>query len=263
MAFGLDLSTLGNLGRAASKGIADNKAFNDEQRVLGGQEADRELSKLTLKAVMDPSPENQQALMTAIQSSKASPQTIARIAPVVQQIAQLPAKMEAERKQTEIAGLKRRIEDKGVHFTERAKNQRRIGELEGISPQARGEVQGSRALPSASLGIGGGQLVKDIGEEARRQPTPVDPNSVAANWKDTGDGTLTNVVTGATRGGPTPIKPTSGGDPARTKYESARTKAFEDLKKGDITPSQAIAQIERDLVDHYVYKEFKAKNTYR
>ena len=66
MAFGLNLSTLGNLGRAASRGIEQNTAFNEQQRLLGGQEADKAASMLLLKAAVDPTPENIQAATDAM-----------------------------------------------------------------------------------------------------------------------------------------------------------------------------------------------------
>ena len=49
MALGLDLSTLGNLGRAASKGIADNTQHNRRS-------ANQELAKIALKATSNPDP---------------------------------------------------------------------------------------------------------------------------------------------------------------------------------------------------------------
>ena len=96
MAFlGLDLSTLGNLGRAASKGIEDNALANERKRLIGNEDADRQAGSLLIKAVMNPSEDRVAAAMAALE--KASPAMQSRSTPYLQQIAQLPAKMEAER----------------------------------------------------------------------------------------------------------------------------------------------------------------------
>jgi hypothetical protein len=101
MAFGLDLSTLGNLGRAASRGIAQNTAFNEkqrllseQQRLLGGQEADRAASKLLLKAAVDPTPENIQAATDAM--GNASGEFTQRATPLLAKLSQLPAQAAQE-----------------------------------------------------------------------------------------------------------------------------------------------------------------------
>jgi hypothetical protein len=113
MAFGLDLSTLGNLGRAASRGIAQNTAFNEQQRLLseqqrllGGQEADKAASKLLLKAAVDPTPENIQAAVLAMQAEGVSQKLVTPSISILQRLSQVgPKKAEAQRLQTG-AGLR-------------------------------------------------------------------------------------------------------------------------------------------------------------
>ena len=254
MAFGLDLSTLGNLGRAASRGIAQNTAFNEQQRLLseqqrllGGQEADRAASKLLLKAAVDPTRENIQAATDAM--GNASGEFTQKATPLLVQLSQLgPKKAEAQRLQTG-AGLRGQLAAREGSPTQ---DQRTRGEAQVLR-------EGIADIEGGGEGHVGLERMMQIRKQTGRTIAQEKADAEAAAefdprfFKKDGAGNLIDIRTGKVVGGRVAPKGV-GGAPKLSDAERMKnvlpqitTAAFKDAIAGDSTPGQTIEAIKRSL----------------
>jgi len=160
MAFGLNLSTLGNLGRAASKGIADNAAFNEQQRLIGGQDADRESAKLVMKAAVDPTPENLKAAMDSFNSPNVSPDLVSKATPILQQLSQLPQR-QAQAQVERQAGADRSM----LELQDKARQGARVGLEQLIRPQQEANMGITPQTPSVTVPTGGDGFTLSPGQQ--------------------------------------------------------------------------------------------------